>query len=90
MTSIKELVVPSMTEKSKIGLGTATWDPDRFEFAANLRCVTKEDIESQLAGIIEQQWGSVYSGVPVRNKMLFVNSLTSMTPEPICLRCESN
>ena len=91
VTSDRGLVVPSMTEKSKIGPGTATWNPDEFEFAANLRYVTKEDTESQLAGIIEQQWGSVYSGVPVRNdEIIFVDSLTPMTPEPICLRCASN
>ena len=77
VTSVKGLVVPSMTEKSKIGLGTVTWDPDRFEFAANLRCITKEDMESQLGGIIEQQWGSVRSGGSVRNdEIFFVDSLT--------------
>ena len=46
VTSIKELIVPSMTEKSKIGLGTVTWDPDEFEFAANLRCGFQGDTES--------------------------------------------
>ena len=77
VTSVKGLVVPSMTDKSKIELGTVTWNPDKFQFAANLSCVTKEDIESRLGGIIEQQWRSVHSGGPVRNdKILFVNSLT--------------
>ena len=65
-----------MTEKSKIGLGTVTWDPDEFEFTTNLRCITKEDIESQLGRIIEQQWESVHSDGPVRNnEILFVDSL---------------
>ena len=77
VTSVKGLVVPSMTERSKIGLGTITWDPDMFEFVADLRCVTKEDIESQLGGIIKQQWGSVRSGGEVRNdEIIFVDSLT--------------
>ena len=77
VTSVKGLVVPSMTDKSKIGLGTVTWNPDKFQFAANLSCVTKEDIKCRLGGIIEQQWRSVRSGGPVRNdKILFVNSLT--------------
>ena len=60
-----------MTEKSKIGLGTVTWDPDEFEFTTNLRCVTKEDIESQLGRIIEKQWESVHSDGPVRNNEIF-------------------
>ena len=67
MTSVEGLAVLSMTEKSKIGLKTVSWNPDKFEFAASLSCVTKEDIENRLGGIIEQQWRSVCSGGPVGN-----------------------